>query len=166
MRIIDEKGRLFGLINIIDLMALLLLAVALLVGIGKVMGREVRHEPGAATVHLEFLVSDVRQQTVDVIQVGDMIKDSTGNQAFGIIKGKKVLPYREPAPTSNGSFVLADVPGRFEILLDLECSGHDLEDALRVASHEIRIGTSLVIYTKKYAVEGKVMKIEIEEQKP
>ncbi|NMB35065.1 MAG: DUF4330 domain-containing protein [Firmicutes bacterium] len=166
MKIIDEKGRLLGLINIIDLMALLLLIVIALIGINKITGREARHEPGAATVHLEFLISEIRQQTVDAIQTGDVVIDSTSRQVFGTIKEKRVLPFRKPAPTANGSFVLADVPERFDVYLDLECSGHDFEDVLRIASHEIRIGTSLVVQTKDYSIEGKVLKVEIRAQEP
>ncbi len=163
MQIIDDKGRLFGIINIIDLIVLLLLLIAVAVGIGKFTGRGARHEPGTVKVDLEVIINEVRQQTVSAIEVGDVVFDSTGGGVFGTITDKRVVPFRQPVRTPDGSLALADVPERYTIYLDLECDGHDLGNVLRVASYEIRIGTSVILQTRDYSIGGNVLKVEIEE---
>ena len=70
MKIINEKGKLFGIINIIDL--IVLLVIVLLVGGGvKRMNKKpaVVAETKKALITIE--VSDIRTPTVDGIVVGE-----------------------------------------------------------------------------------------------
>ncbi|MGI5875303.1 MAG: DUF4330 domain-containing protein [Dethiobacteria bacterium] len=165
MKIIDDRGKLFGIINIVDLIVLILLMTVVMVGVGKFTGRATRNEPGTIPVNLEVLISEVRQQTVQAIKVGDQVMDATSSSVVGTIKDKKVVPFRRPAETGKGGFVLAEVPERFDIYLELECNGHDTGSVLRIASYEIRIGTTMILRTRDYAVAGIVLRKELDEQK-
>jgi hypothetical protein len=165
LKIIDDRGKLFGIINLIDLIVLILLLIVVMVGVGKLTGRTARHEPGSLPVNLEVLINEVRQQTVDAIEVGDLVWDATSSSVVGTISDKKVVPNRRPAETGEGGFVMAEVPERFDIYLELECDGHDTGSVLRIASYEVRIGTTLVLRTRDYAVAGIVLRKELDEQK-
>lgn len=164
MKIIDEKGRLLGLINIIDLFVLLMIVFVAVAGVMRFTGaRTPRSEPGTVKVMVDAVVAEVREQTVDAIQVGDVVRDSASGQVFGTIIEKEVEPTLWQVKTADGRVVLAEVPDRFNIVLRLESRGHDLGSVLRIASHEVRVGTAATLQARKYSVLSTILDYEIVE---
>ena len=164
LKIIDKKGKLFGLINIIDLFVIAAVIVLASAVVLRFTGaREMRHQIGSTPVTLSVVNSDVRQETVDAIQVGGVVRDGTSGQVLGTIVDKKWENQRRITSTDDGKIVWAEVPERYSIDLTLECQGHDLGYVLRIASYEIRVGTSVSFYARNYSVTGTVLAYEIAE---
>lgn len=164
MKIIDNKGKLFGLINIIDLfvvLAVVILASVLLLRFTGV--REMRQDVGGTPVTVITIIDEVRQETVDAIQVGDVVRDTAGGQVFGTIVDKEKEVHRKQVSTADGEVVWAEVPERYSVYLTVEGRGHDLGHVLRIASHEVRVGTSVVLYARGYSVASTVLEYEIAE---
>ena len=164
MKIIDKKGKLFGLINIIDLFVIAAVIVVASALVLRFTGaRDLRHEIGSSPVTLKVVISDVRQETVDVIQVGDVVRDGASGQVFGTIVDKFWENQRRIITTEDDRIVWAEIPERYSIELTLDCRGHDLGHVLRIASYEIRVGTSVSFYARNYSVTGTVLAYEIGE---
>ncbi len=163
MKIIDEKGRLLGVINIIDLAVVVLLVLLASVAFTRFTGEEERHQPGEARVTIEALVSEVRIYTVDAIQVGDVARDVVTKEPIGTIVDKKVQPFRQPVETAAGEIVWAEVPDRYDVYITLEGSAHDLGDAIRTASHEIRVGSEVQMVSRNFNITSRILLVQVEE---
>lgn len=159
MKMIDQKGKLFGIINLFDLLVLLLL-VALIVGVGY---KYIIVNPTVALneseLEVTLWVEDVRQVTVDVINVGDLVREYDSNLFFGEIIKKEVTPHYEPAETADGRIVNAQVEGKYDVYMKLKCKGIVSDNAISIASKEIKIGGTIITNHQLYAVSTKVVKI-------
>ncbi len=161
MKILDDRGRLFGLVNVIDLLVLLLVVAAAYTLFTRFVADDMRYDPGAVPVTITTHVSEVRQPTVDAMKVGDTVYDHVTGQVIGEIVQKEVEPYREPVDAGDGRLILAEVPERYNINVVLEGYGHDLGRTIRVASYEVRVGSSLTLQGREFSVASTVFKVEV-----
>lgn len=151
---IDRKGRVFGLINVFDL-AVLLIMIALVAGVAyKLVFIGPGAEPGAEErpARVTLLVEDVRQPTVDAIQVGQVVRDHDNNAVFGTIAAMQVRPAEWTVTTADGRLLLAPVPGMFDIILELDTTALVSRDAIVIARKETRIGAQVRIKTQMFSV--------------
>ena len=121
---IDKKKKLFGKLNIIDFIALVVVFL-LIAGVGYKFvfsgGKNITNNPDL----LQYTVSitDVRNYTVEALKINDKVYDSKTDTYMGKIIGKEVKPYKEYITKTDGNVVLAEKPTRFEVLLTLEVPG-------------------------------------------
>lgn len=159
----DEKGRLFGVINIIDLMVL----VIILVAAGGVY--YVRFWPGRAastrgeprTIEAVVLVQNVRMATVNVIKVGDKVRESKTNTFLAEVVAIDVKPSEVFVQEPDGRFVESTSTTKKDIYITLRGPGTVSENAIVLNGQEIRIGTRIAIKTNLYAVETTAMGITL-----
>ncbi len=164
LKIIDKKGRLFGLVNLIDLfvlLTLLLLGAALLLRFTGL--RDMRHEVGGTPVTVKVVINEVRIETVEAIEVGDVVRDATGGQIFGTVIDKQWEIHLRQVTTADGAVVWAEVPERYTVYVTVDARGHDLGHVLRIASHELRVGSSVTLFSRDYSVASTVLEYEIAE---
>ncbi len=165
MVLIDKKGKLLGLINIIDLIVIMLVVALVTGGAYKLVlsERAVGEEDRLAEVVLEVVISEVRQATVDIVAQGDKLQDATIRQHFGEIIDLEVKPFRIPVETREGKVVMAEVPERYDIHLTIAGTGRISRDAIRVASFEVLTGSRIHLRTRYYSVVATVLKVEVVE---
>ncbi|TYP57819.1 DUF4330 domain-containing protein [Thermosediminibacter litoriperuensis] len=159
MSLIDKKGRLFGLINIIDLMVILLIvAVA-----GRFALKAQQRPVGSAEKKIEvvLLVKDVRDATASVIKEGDIVRETKTNNLLGKITKVEVRPAETLVNTADGRVVSVPNPVLKDVYVTLEGSGTAGENAIVIGGTEIRIGTVLQIKTNIYSVVATVMGIKV-----
>lgn len=161
MRIIDKKGKLFGLINIIDLTVLLVLAVLIIAGGSRLLKTTPQISAETKKGVIEFEISKVRQQTIDGIQEGDILYHYDRGQVFGKVIKKEVTSYMQPVETNNGELKMAEVPGKFDIILQIESDVIDTPGVVIVGGEHTRVGTGFRIKSKNVAVFGYVLGVEV-----
>lgn len=92
--LIDNKGRLFGKINLLDLVVLLaVLAIAARFAYGAVKGPAAAPAGQDQVIEMILRIPAVTEWTVEAIQVGDEVFDSKSNTPMG----KIVDAWSEPA---------------------------------------------------------------------
>lgn len=161
MKIIDKKGRLFGIINIIDLVVILLVALLVYGGVTRLKQSPASEaETKKALVTLE--IPNVRMVTVDAVEVGDSLYHYDRGTLFGTIVDKKVEPYREPVESGDGSWILAEVPEKYVVILTLEAKAKDSEDVVIIGGEHTRIGTEFKLKNKKAAFTSTILGVEVE----
>jgi hypothetical protein len=158
---IDDKGKLFGLINVLDLMVLVLV---LAVGAGIVfrlahLGAGTRPGAQERPAEVVVLIEGVRQATLDVIKVGDVMKEFDTSAVFGTVTRTEVRPSQQVIPTSDGRNVVAVVPEKFDLVLYLDVRASVTPDAIVIARKETRVGSSVRLKTQLAAVMTTVMSI-------
>lgn len=161
MKIIDEKGKLFGIINIIDLGVILI--IALLIGGGA---QRMKKNPGIAAETKKALitieVSDIRTPTVDGIVVGDPLYHYDKGGLIGEIIDKKVENYKEPVESGDGRWISADVPDKYAVTMVVEADVKENPDVVIAGGEQIRIGTQFKLKNRNIAVMGTILGVEVQ----
>ncbi len=120
---IDQKGRLFGKINVIDLLTVLV-AVLIIVGIlYKFVLSENKGVGNDALIQYTVSITDIRNFTVDAVNVEDEIYDSKTDTYMGKVIAKEVKPFMDYITKTDGTVALAEKPGKFELLLTIQVPG-------------------------------------------
>ena len=159
MKIINEKGKLFGLINIIDLAVVLILGLLVVGGIKRMQSKPiVVSEP--STAHITYEVSEVRMATVDNIVVGDPLYHYDKGDFVGTIVEKSYVPFTE-ALEKDGEWVNAEVPGKYNVTIIVEADVKDNPDVIVVGGEQTRVGLQYRMKNKKIAFFGTVLGMEV-----
>jgi hypothetical protein len=160
MKLIDDKGKIFGLINIIDLLIILLVVGV----VGRFALKAQMQKPSgvqAQNIEVVLLVKDVRDATAGVIKEGDIVRETKSNTVLGKITKVDVQPAVTLVETADGRVVNYPNPVLRDIYITLEGSGSAGENAIVLGNNEIRIGTTLAVKTNIYAVVSTVMGVRV-----
>ncbi|HHY70538.1 MAG TPA: DUF4330 domain-containing protein [Thermoanaerobacterales bacterium] len=160
MSLIDSKGKVFGLINIIDLLVILLIVAV----VGRFTLKQKQKSAGAVTTNIEVVlhVKEVRDATTNVVKMGDIVKETKSNAVLGKVMNVEIKPSDTLVETADGRIVVYPNPVYKDMLITLVGSGSAGENAIVLGSNEIRVGTSLQLKTNMYSVTTTVMSINVQ----
>lgn len=162
-KIIDNNGKVFGKISIIDL-CVLALAVLVLLGIGLRQSRIgqdasiIRDVPITYTVE----VANVRHWTRDNIRAGDQV--FTANTQVGVISGVTYRPYVGTVATEQG-VLQGVVEGRYIVSVEIEARG-TIDNGRVLVSHSVPMGSGnahIQITTRYASFTGNLVEIHYEQ---
>ncbi|MEF8783819.1 MAG: DUF4330 domain-containing protein [Haloarculaceae archaeon] len=140
MEVIDDEGRLFGTVNVVDALAVLLVLAVLVAGVALVFGGS--DEPTETTD------TDTTHVTLDL-----------GTQpAYILTELNEGDTY---SPTSNAQLTVTDVhltpqDGATNVTLRAELEGSTTDDGIAYDDAPPRLGRTLSIVTNRYEVEGQI----------
>lgn len=161
--LMDSRGRLFGLINIIDLLVILAIVAAgygflhsrlAARGLAELRGKE-------QTIEVTFVVSNVRPATVNVIKPGDRVNDSRTNTYLGEVVSVDVRPAEIAVQGPDGRIYESTSQTRKDVWVTLRGPGRVSPNAILLGSTEVRIGAQVSLKTNIYAVQSTVMAINL-----
>ena len=152
-RFIDEKGRLFGKINIIDAMILVLVVAFIVIWAGlikKTISTEHIYDRQRMIVELE--VKDIPHKLYKLIKEGD-VDELKGLGFRGIVKKVEKTTYREK--NFEGEIrEYNDARVRLELMV------HIKETYLSYKTQELRPGKKFTFITPRYLISGTVIAME------
>ncbi len=149
---IDKKGKLFGKINIIDLLFLIILVVAVVGGISRFKDSAISVE-STSKGRMTFLVDEVRMPTAENITEGQELYSYDKGTYMGKIAGKTVKPF-EDAVEYEGQWVNAPVPDKYVVYVDVDVDIKESDKSYVVGGEEIRVGNEYRVKTKTSAFTG------------
>lgn len=151
MQLVDNKGRLFGLINLVDLIVIILVALLAFGGYSRISSR--LHSSGEPVVlqdiEVDFFIKEVMMFTTNNFQPGDIVKDSDSGVILGTVKNVEVEPFKEAVLDSQGNLVSREVPEMFNITITIETKAQVTPQGIRVQGKEILIGDIHIVQTHK-----------------
>lgn len=160
MKAIDEKGRVFGKLNLIDLVVVLVL-IALVVGVAwKLVGGRISDAVAAnnaVTVQYEVLCTNVDRTVANYCMEnanGQLM--SNGDLLDGYVTGCTMEPYMESTINTEGNTVSYQVTDRQNLRFTIECQVVPANNAYEVGSQEVRVGKSHIVKTSMIEVTGTV----------
>ncbi|MCT4661468.1 MAG: DUF4330 domain-containing protein [Tissierellales bacterium] len=162
MKMIDEKGKLFGVINVIDLCVVLVLVLMVVGGVKLFGNRWAKVKPNG-DVYVQLEVADVRQATIDGLVDGDELNYYDENVLFGTIESKEIKPFVDNIQTDN-KLVPMEVPGKYVVTLKMKCPAYITEDVVVINGKHTRIGNQFTLKNRKVSIQGVALKVDIIEQ--
>ncbi len=119
---IDEKGKIFGKISVIDL-ALIVLIIAACAFIGvKFFGN---NSTGSKSIECSYVVKikNIRESSVKHLKVGDTLYNDD-NAYMGVIeKDPQYTKATDTEVKNDGSFAVSEIPEKVDVLLTIKGSG-------------------------------------------
>lgn len=131
---IDDKGKLFGKISIIDLFVILVVVVAIVgsvIAFTKVKSGEVLTENKAILsqnstldkLELRLRLAEVRAMTKDAIHIGDGVYTKDTGKFLGEVVGVETEPAKRIITGYDGKALEAEVPERMDVIMIVEVLG-------------------------------------------
>jgi len=162
MALIDGKGRLFGKVNIIDLLIVLLI-ISIVGGAYRVFfGGRSKQVVETSKVTYDFEITNVNMEFVDAINPGDPIRDSVrGNEIGTVVSKTSRNATMLNEDLINGKYVIADVPDMYDVIITIEGQANITPANIIIGGAEIKVGKKFSIKGKGYANQGFVTKITL-----
>lgn len=163
MVLIDEKGRLFGRINLVDLLIvlgvfiLIALAVTTLTNKGKVAS-----VPENKTIEYTVLLKDIRPDIAKSLKIGDLVRKQATQASIGKIKSIDIKPAQ--VVDFNGSRrVVSDSPVNKDIYVTITAKGRAGSDMVSTGNEILRAGDRFIIITKWFMGEATIIRIAVKD---
>ena len=171
MKVVDEKGKLFGKLNIIDLLAILVLVAALAFGGYKLLTRnsgadEATTATGSAQLTYTARVSGIVPEAYEeVLRQLDMAGGRDQLMANGKLVDGAYITAVEAAPhvnylyDSQGQVVVSEDSGpdaRLDLTFTIQAAGIDPLTSL-VGTQEVRVGKTHIVKTTHLEFNGTIL---------
>lgn len=161
MKLIDEKGKLFGKVNAIDL-CVLIIVIALAFGAYYKFVVMNKTSSSASTQRIEYKVEieRVRDVALNNLKLGDTLYDKTSGNAIGTITNIESEPAEGRIKYDDGSVAVGEVENRYNIILTVEADGVVNESGSFVnRTYELLVGSKKKFVTKYIECDGSVSEI-------
>lgn len=164
VRLIDDKGRLFGRINVIDLLVVILvLALAGRFSYSRYISKSLKAiRKEQKPIEVVLVVGAVRQPTVDAIRVGSKVMASKTSTLLGEVVKVEAKPANVVFTGNDGRTYEMPSPSRLDVYVTLRGLGQVSENAVFLGDTEVRVGTLIDIRSNIYAGSGVVYQINPE----
>ena len=167
MKLINEKGKLFGLINLVDL-GCILIVVLLAAGLGwKLLGNQVQTAVAPTTTMTTTMrVRGVYPYAFDDFAncdfVGEKLVMGTGF-VDAVITDVAVEPYHVQNVTADGDLVPCDDPERVDIVFTVESQVPSGSAVYKIGTQEVRMGRTFILKTDIYEANAIIESVVIAE---
>lgn len=155
---LDEKGRLFGKINIIDLIVLIaVLAVVAFFAAYKLMPHTTEK---AQKIEMKIMSEEVSDFVVDKIKIGDPVSDDLTNVPLGKVTNIEIGPSISWASNDDGEYVHSDREYWSSVIITTELEGKMYEHGALINNVKYGVGHSATfrfgigkIYARVYDIK-------------
>ncbi|GMQ60194.1 hypothetical protein AN1V17_45940 [Vallitalea sediminicola] len=160
MKIINEKGKLFGLINIIDLITIVLIIALVLGAFYKFKGNDINVLGSNQTKEVEYVVRLVPNYGYffEQYNIGDkLVQDKRVLDAT--ITDIKIEDYYKTVQDENGEVSSQKHPFYKQAFITIKATVSDKDPIFKLGEQEIRIGCSNFVRTKLCEMPGFIYEV-------
>ncbi|NLA86420.1 MAG: DUF4330 domain-containing protein [Clostridiales bacterium] len=162
-KIIDEHGRVFGKVSIIDFIVIL---IVLALGAALYFKYNVLEVTSTAEksdkITYEITIFGARVHTANGIKINDAIydKNGSGGHSVGTVAGIAMADAKKTSALADGTTVNGNYEGRYDITLTIEAGG-TVSDGRYLVNRTYEINTNSVrtYYTKYSTFEATITEI-------
>lgn len=149
MKIIDEKGRLFGKLNLIDLLVILLLLAAAFAAVWKLGGKKAASAIAdtGRSVTYSVLIEDVP------LPVAEFAQTQTG---CPLVNNGKVLSATIQS-AANGDIL----EGHTDLVLTIDADAVFSSNVYVVGTQDVRVGYEYIVKTSELELTGIISALEV-----
>jgi len=141
--IIDEKGRLFGKVNIVDFVVIAVVVLGIAGAAYKFISSSTSLFKKTENIEIVFYNEDLPGYVADAINVGDLVKDSVKNAVFGKVVAKETDNSVVFATDSEGVLRQTTRPGYVSMKLYVQGEGVITDTGVIINNADYYVGRSL-----------------------
>lgn len=146
--IIDNKGKLFGKISIIDILIFLII-VAVVAGLGYKLTRSKSGSPVFTKqdeIEVKFRHDDVPEFVVRAIKEGDPVRESVQNASFGKVSNVETGESIVWLDTEDGQSVKGSREGYYSVEITMNAKGIMGSSGVTIDKANYYVGQTLTLY--------------------
>ncbi|HHX93319.1 MAG TPA: DUF4330 domain-containing protein [Clostridiales bacterium] len=164
MKLIDEKGKLFGLVNVVDLIVVLaIVAVAGAIAV-KVLGTRVTDAISEKVdCYAEVAIIGAAPRIYEEVMRQDLVGERlvSGNEYLSAtIEDVWLEDYVEQAKTDDGRIVDAKDPTKKTIVVLIRTTVAKDTPSPKIGSQELRSGRTYIVKTQTFESSGTIRYVE------
>jgi hypothetical protein len=162
MALVDEKGRVFGKVNLIDFTLIMgvVIAIALAFVVLTKQGKVVT-VPENKTIQYTMLVKAIRPEVARYIKTGDIVKKQLTKNPIGTVKNIDVKPARVIIDTEDGRRVVTTSPVEVDALITIETKGRTGADIISTGNEVLNVGDRFNIVTKWFLGDAVILGMNV-----
>jgi hypothetical protein len=157
-RFLDERGRIFGKVNVVDLLVLLVIAAVVVFAVVRMTGSSSEPIP----VRVTYTVEEVRQATVnaltDALRAGGIVRDD-GGTVLGEVVDVVPRPTKEEFPGADGEPKAWDSPVFSDVDIVVLGEGRMSNSTVRIGSVPMRVGKKVTLVGTGFEVQTVIMHV-------
>lgn len=165
MKIINEKGKLFGIINVVDLVVLLAVVCVFGAIIWQLLGDRVNDALSEQTeMTLVVSIAGSHPDLVEEITRQDLVGEKlvTGNQYLdAYISDVWLEDYVMQLETADGRLVDAVDPTKKDIMIEIKSTVAKDTASPKIGSQEVRAGRTYIVKTQTFECSGIIYYVDI-----
>ena len=170
MKIINEKGKLFGLINVVDLIVLLLVIAVIGVLATKLLGNRVTEAVvQKVDCYAQVRIIGAHPTLVEEVQRQNLIgQRMVAGSVYidGTIEDVWLEDYKVQVQTDDGRIVTATDPDKKDIIFAIKFPIAKDTPNPKLGSQEVRAGRTLIVKTQTFETSGTIRYVQIGEYDP
>lgn len=162
MRIIDEKGKLFGKLNILDFLALLIVLLLIVLSLFKILNKDLSD----LSVKEEIYKVEVETSVImdkgyfDVVKVGDKLGEMK-HYLDATIKDIEILPVEVFTQDENGKKVKTIDPHSEKAIITFEAQSPYKNNSYYLGKQEMRQGKLVFIESDLYRYRVQIINLKV-----
>ena len=162
LKLIDKKGKLFGLINAIDLCIIVVVVVLIAGAVYKFKFMDKTSNTAAMqNVTYTVKIEKIRNYVFDNVEVGDELFDKTSGNDIGKIVKVDSEQATENIQLNNGTYIKGNVENRINVILTVEAPAVKNSSGTFVnRTYELLVGSQKKFMTKYFECDGYINSIE------
>ena len=164
-RLFDEQGRIFGVISVVDILAVLVVAA---LGLMLYMRFAPAGDSGSglqggaggadALLRCEFLLSGQSDYVADAIEVGDELYFPGSDTLLGRVTGKRTEAYMQVTSTLDGQVVKMPTEDLVDIYITVESAGVVADGQCYLKGNQVLLKNTTVSFETRYIGFSAVLK--------
>ena len=159
---IDKKGKLFGKVNIIDFI-LIVLILAVIAFIAIKAGSSTVSSSAEKTLVVQYYAEEVSDFVANQVQVGDELLDDGRNCSLGTVTKVEVGPSQSYSTTESGESKLISRDKINSILITSEVKGEITPTGCVISSNKYGVGHSMTLRAGKAKIYLRVYDYQVKE---
>ena len=154
MKLVNEKGKLFGIINLVDLVVVL---CVLLIGAAVVIKFVLPAASDVVSTKSEMVVTlrvrgampYLKDEVDKMVKPGDkLVAGSDFVAGAEVVSVETDIPYRASISTADGKFVPADDAEKYDLIFTIKSPQSKSAPIYKVGNQEIRVGRGFTFKTQ------------------
>ncbi|MFM1651988.1 DUF4330 domain-containing protein [Brevibacillus sp. B_LB10_24] len=161
MSFIDNRGRLFGKINLIDFLLILVVLAAIAFGVYKLnKGGELAILPTESKkVTVEFYGNALYPFQVENMKEGDFVRTLDTNDVIGTIVSIKKNDAINLVSTADGRTVISKIPDKYSVYIEVQGSAKLANGILMAGNTPLLVGNEFKIKSSSFTMNSVISKV-------
>ncbi len=153
----DENGKLFGKVSIIDV-GIVFFAILALAGYFVIRSGRPETQASPKTIQISLLLPEINIRDLNSFHVGDKANVTIRNQSAGLatLQNIKVMPHLITLPINGQVKSIPDPadPYSKNVVLTFQAEARETANGYAVGGAKVKVGIPLEIETAKYQLRG------------
>ncbi|MBQ3054744.1 MAG: DUF4330 domain-containing protein [Oscillospiraceae bacterium] len=166
MKLVNERGKLFGIINLVDLVLLLVIILGGLAVGYKMLSKPIQqivnaNVPVTVTVRVRGAMPYLVSEMTENIKAGDRLVSGNSFDNAEVVS-LEAVPYVYSSTTPAGMPIDITDPSKKDVIITIKSVGDPNAAIFKIGSQEVRTGSGFTFKTNRFEIGSIVQSVKFD----